>query len=160
MGNIDSAEVLTENALMKLQSISFCLAVILAVLAATCFGQWYLGGEAGYVRHTFGASYTFAVGESDAYTKAARGFEAGVVGGYTFGEQGPVSLSLQGRAARKRGTQQMSTGLKTGARMELMGEEQPEQIEAHRDDLGGSLFSHELAALPSMQDHIIGRHAG
>lgn len=69
------------------------------IFGASCFGQWYLGGEAGYIRHTFNTSYTFTAGEPDSYVNPAQGFEAGVFGGYTFGERGPVSLSIQGRAA-------------------------------------------------------------
>ncbi len=99
MPGIDSTTAFTDNFFMKKQPIALCVAFILTVCGGPCLGQWYLGGEAGYTRHTFGASYTFVVGEPDAYVNTAQGFEAGVIGGYTLAGQGPVSLSIQGRVA-------------------------------------------------------------
>ena len=99
MLSIDSATAITDNFFMKKQSIALCVAFILTVCGWPCLGQWYLGGEAGYARPTFGASYTFAVGEPDAYVNTAQGAEGGVIGGYTFAGQGLVSLSIQGRVA-------------------------------------------------------------
>ena len=69
MLSIDSATAFTDNFFMKKQSIALCVAFILTVCGWPCLGQWYLGGEAGYARHTFSASYTFAVGEPELFVE-------------------------------------------------------------------------------------------
>jgi len=96
---VDSVAAIADNFAMKIRLVTFSLAVLSVAFAAPCLGQWYLGGEVGYTRHTFGASYTFAVGEPDTYVNTAQGVEGGVIGGYTFAGQGQVSLSIQGRVA-------------------------------------------------------------
>lgn len=96
---VDSVAAIADNFVMNTRLVIVCVAVLSIAFTAPCVGQWYLGGEAGYTRHMFGASYTFAVGEPDVYVNTAQGVEGGVIGGYTFAGQGPLSLSIQGRVA-------------------------------------------------------------